>query len=220
MSLQKLLQNNNVEQPSSWEEASALAVNDMFNIANEFKQDGVVNTWHTTSTHRRNNNFWVGLHLKITPYPLANIKNIIDLCIDQELWKSDPQRYLGTENYSIMGDNRNLHSLLWGMIGASAILHCWNNDVELTEQEMATTLVKKQKDYGPKNISRFGLNGLTIRTHDKVARLENLLSKPMGVTNAVPNESIYDTLLDIGGYSAIGVMWIRNQFLIPLKDIK
>ena len=219
MSLNKLIQNNSAPAPDSWEEASALAVKDMFDIAEDFKQHGIVNVWHTTSTHRRSNNFWVGLHLKMTPYELSNIKNIIDLCINEELWKSDPQRYLGTDNYSIMGDNRNLHSLLWGIIGASAILHCWKNGIELTEQEMATTLVRKQKDYGPKNIARFGLNGLTIRTHDKVARLENLLSKPMGVTNAVPNESIYDTLLDIGGYSAIGIMWIRNQFLIPLKSI-
>jgi hypothetical protein len=53
--------------------------------------------------------------------------------------------------------------------------------------------------------------------HDKVARLENLLSKPKGVTNAVSDESVYDTLLDIGGYAAIALMWIRGEFLLPME---
>ena len=41
-------------------------------------------------------------------------------------------------------------------------------------------LVKKHNDYGPSNISDAPggpLNGLSVRLHDKVARLNNLLSK-------------------------------------------
>ena len=92
------------------------------------------------------------------------------------------------------------------------------NDIRVSDEEITDTLIKKQKDYGPKNISRFGLNGLVIRTHDKIARIENLLSKPDGVKNAVENESVYDTLLDIGGYAAIALMWSRGTFLLPLMS--
>ena len=77
-----------------------------------------------------------------------------------------------------------------------------------------TTLVKKQRDYGPENISRFGRQGLLIRCHDKVARLENLLAS--GKTPE--NESIHDTYMDIVGYSAIGIMWESRTFLLPLAS--
>ena len=79
--------------------------------------------------------------------------------------------------------------------------------------EVTDVLVKKQRDYGPENIRRFGRQGILIRMHDKIARLENLLA-----TGATPNnESIADTFLDIIGYSAIGIMWESGTFLLPLR---
>lgn len=76
-------------------------------------------------------------------------------------------------------------------------------------------LCSKQRDYGPKNISRFGIQGLLIRVHDKVARLENLLNN-----SVLPNnESISDTFLDIVGYAVIALMWIDGEFLLPMSDI-
>lgn len=78
------------------------------------------------------------------------------------------------------------------------------------------TLVRKQMDYGHGNIKRFGRIGLIVRIQDKVARLENLLSK--GLDDESPmNESIFDNVIDVMGYSAIGVMWERGTFLLPLK---
>ena len=41
--------------------------------------------------------------------------------------------------------------------------------------ECVSLLDSKQKDYGPKNISRFGVRGLSVRLYDKVERLANLL---------------------------------------------
>ena len=85
----------------------------------------------------------------------------------------------------------------------------------VTLNTLTNTLVKKQRDYGHENIARFGRQGLIIRTHDKLARLENLTKV---VRSYQPqNESIVDTVLDIAGYSAIGVMWERGTFLLPVK---
>jgi hypothetical protein len=50
-----------------------------------------------------------------------------------------------------------------------------------------------------------------VRCHDKVARLENLLA----AGREPRNESIHDTYMDLAGYSAIGIMWERNEFLLP-----
>jgi hypothetical protein len=78
-------------------------------------------------------------------------------------------------------------------------------------------LVKKQMDYGHNNIKRFGRIGLIVRMQDKVARLENLMSKYDD--DATPqNESILDNVIDVMGYSAIGIMWEREQFLLPLES--
>ncbi len=101
----------------------------------------------------------------------------------------------------------------WVKIGASAVLLNPELFKSLTVAEVTATLIRKQKDYGPENIRRFGRQGILVRMHDKVARLENLAS-----TGRVPsNESVEDTYLDIVGYSAIGIMWEEGTFLLPLE---
>jgi hypothetical protein len=70
---------------------------------------------------------------------------------------------------------------------------------------------RKQRDYGHTNISRFGRQGLMVRLHDKVARLENLFS-----SRATPNnESIEDNIIDLIGYACIAMMWEDKTFLLP-----
>jgi len=101
----------------------------------------------------------------------------------------------------------------WAVIGANAWEMAIKNDFSFSLGRITKTLIRKQRDYGHENIRRFGRQGLCIRVHDKVARLENLTK-----TGAEPNnESIEDTLLDIIGYSAIGIMWESQVFLLPLK---
>jgi len=53
--------------------------------------------------------------------------------------------------------------------------------------------------------------------HDKVARLENLLSSDDG-GGKPNNESIEDNLMDVVGYAAIGMMWESRLFLLPLAE--
>lgn len=69
---------------------------------------------------------------------------------------------------------------------------------------------RKQRDYGHNNISRFGRQGLMVRLHDKVARLENLLSSGRRPNN----ESIEDNIVDLVGYSCIAMMWEDETFLL------
>jgi len=125
------------------------------------------------------------------------------------------QTLRGIENYnyvpaqSLVVDGQGL----WSFVGRHALniltITGWRPD----KDEMIATLIRKQKDYGPENIARFGNIGLLIRMHDKIARLENIyakcesdFNKAVGV-NAVSDETIIDTLIDIMGYSAIALMW-------------
>jgi hypothetical protein len=81
--------------------------------------------------------------------------------------------------------------------------------------KMVELIASKQHDYGPTNITRFGVQGLLVRLHDKVARLENLSKRR---DTSAKNESVFDTLNDIVGYCLIGVMLLRGQFdTLPLK---
>lgn len=101
----------------------------------------------------------------------------------------------------------------WTRIGATAAQVTATRSKELTVAEVTETLIRKQRDYGPENIRRFGRQGLMVRMHDKIARLENL-----ELTGRSPdNESVTDNLLDVVGYSAIGIMWETGTFLNPLE---
>lgn len=69
--------------------------------------------------------------------------------------------------------------------------------------KQVTLLDKKQQDYGPRNISDFGLVGVVIRMNDKMQRLKRLV----GSKRRKPrNESVRDSLQDISNYGIIGQM--------------
>lgn len=76
---------------------------------------------------------------------------------------------------------------------------------------LAELLIKKQKDYGPKNISDSPggpLNGLRVRMFDKLARINNLVE-----TGATPeNESLRDSFMDIANYAIIAMMVLDKQW--------
>lgn len=103
----------------------------------------------------------------------------------------------------------------WAIIGANALEIAIQRGEPFDIIEVHATLIRKQRDYGPENIRRFGRQGLMVRMHDKVARLENLLSNDGG--GKPQNESIKDNLLDVVGYAAIGIMWESMTFLLPLE---
>ena len=97
-------------------------------------------------------------------------------------------------------------------LGAAAVRAASAAGVDINQENLIETLVRKQNDYGPENIARFGRDGVLVRLHDKIARLENLAAKdepPM-------NESVSDNYLDVIGYCSVGAMWESGEFLLPL----
>jgi len=72
-------------------------------------------------------------------------------------------------------------------------------------------LVKKQSDYGPKNIALSPggpLNGLRVRMHDKLSRINHLIEN-----GATPeNESLKDSFLDMANYSIIAMMVLEEEW--------
>ena len=80
-----------------------------------------------------------------------------------------------------------------------------------TYDELAELMLKKHKDYGPKNISESPggpLNGLRVRMHDKLARINNLIDN-----NKQPeNESLEDSFKDMANYAIIGLLVLRGKW--------
>lgn len=73
-------------------------------------------------------------------------------------------------------------------------------------------LVQKQMDYGPNNIAYAPggpLNGLLVRMHDKINRLNHLIYE---VQDTPKNESIEDSFIDLLNYSAIALMVLRGKW--------
>jgi hypothetical protein len=77
--------------------------------------------------------------------------------------------------------------------------------------EAGDLLLKKQMDYGPTNISKAPggpINGLRVRMHDKIARINNLIDKGVDPQN----ESLRDSFIDLLNYSAIAIMVLEGNW--------
>lgn len=85
------------------------------------------------------------------------------------------------------------------------------NDLGDTTSELFDLLLSKHADYGPKNISQSPggpLNGLRVRMHDKLARINNLVD-----TNQSPeHESLEDSFKDMANYAIIGLLVLRGKW--------
>ncbi len=85
------------------------------------------------------------------------------------------------------------------------------NSVNDTFEELKELLIKKHMDYGPKNISDSPggpLNGLRVRMHDKLARINNLVDK-----GSEPEyESLEDSFKDMANYSIIAMLVLRDKW--------
>lgn len=70
---------------------------------------------------------------------------------------------------------------------------------------LADLLIRKHRDYGAKNIAQSpggALNGLRVRMHDKLARINHLID-----TGKEPdNESLRDSFIDLANYAVIALM--------------
>lgn len=83
--------------------------------------------------------------------------------------------------------------------------------VGITYDEAEKLLLKKHKDYGPKNISGSpggALNGLRVRMHDKLARINHLYD-----SGATPeNESLRDSFIDMANYAIIAMLVLDDKW--------
>jgi hypothetical protein len=87
----------------------------------------------------------------------------------------------------------------------------FHDDAHAVYMESLEILLKKHRDYGPKNISQSPggpLNGLRVRMHDKTARINNLID-----SGATPeNESLRDSFLDLANYAMIALMVLDDTW--------
>jgi hypothetical protein len=85
--------------------------------------------------------------------------------------------------------------------------------VGATYQELLDLLMSKHKDYGPKNIADApggAINGLRVRMHDKLARINNLYDSIRDM--APEHESFEDSFKDMANYAIIGLLVLRGQW--------
>ena len=129
----------------------------------------------------------------------------------QNGWQLEHMRPTDIEDYYLLGR--------WDILARACLADVrapWRAEVdghEWTIQKIADILVGKQSDYGPRNILKFGTEGLAVRLWDKIARLNNIA----GHGHDPHNESLVDTKLDIVGYVAIGIMLELGWFTLPLR---
>ena len=87
----------------------------------------------------------------------------------------------------------------------------FSTDVKNYAMANAEILLAKHRDYGPKNISNApggAINGLRVRMHDKLARINNLVESGAEPTN----ESLYDSFSDLANYALIGMLVLDGKW--------
>jgi len=80
-----------------------------------------------------------------------------------------------------------------------------------TVESNMSLLLEKHNDYGPTNISMSPggpLNGLRVRMHDKLARINNLIDNDIDPIN----ESLYDSFQDLANYAVIAQMVMNGDW--------
>lgn len=106
----------------------------------------------------------------------------------------------------LQGWDDNLQANAHPQINEQFIADVWN-----VFDTAGSLLLRKNKDYGAKNISHSpggALNGLRVRMWDKVARINNLID-----SNVSPsNESLRDSFVDLLNYSAIAIMVLDGKW--------
>jgi hypothetical protein len=78
-------------------------------------------------------------------------------------------------------------------------------------QELGDLLISKHRDYGPKNVSLSPggpINGLRVRMHDKMARINNLVDNQQEARH----EPLEDSFKDLANYGIIGLLVLRGKW--------
>jgi hypothetical protein len=221
---------------NDWDSAAEACVNRIFDFSDQCGYDHIFEIVNKVDCYVLENRFLMPASLLnntgISQY-IEYLKDLIDYYIDKQMHNIDPAKlrtsYIETD--PIFLDSVQIHQA-WFLLAS----HCSIKMFEVLKDDpeygkfintwmnpslVTTTVIKKQHDYGPENIAKFGMWGIIVRLHDKIARLDNLLSTKRSGFNSVADETVYDTLLDIVGYSTVALLWINNWFFFPMKkDVK
>jgi hypothetical protein len=87
----------------------------------------------------------------------------------------------------------------------------FEEDVRIIYDELMSVLLAKHRDYGPRNIADApggALNGLRVRIHDKVARINNLIDN----SRKPQYESLEDSFKDLANYAIIALLVLRDKW--------
>ncbi len=76
--------------------------------------------------------------------------------------------------------------------------------------------IKKQQDYGPYNIAKFGEVGIIVRLSDKLERMKHLMKTGMQPNN----ESLVDTIIDIANYCVILQLVLNDIWPVKCNHYK
>lgn len=192
---------------TSWEQAADGAVNSLFGFYESFSKNLI--KYEGTEFRFKEEE---GYSFICSKSNLINIQSIVDIYINKKMYLK--------QDFS--DETVAMHQQFLVMIAAFAIdvakdISFNLEDFSYYKDDLVKTLIRKQNDYGPENIAKFGITGLTIRMYDKIARLTNLSSTDR--KQMVQDEPLFDTALDLIGYCAIGIMWCDQTFLLPMKGL-
>lgn len=88
-------------------------------------------------------------------------------------------------------------------------LQMFEEKAYMITDDLVNLLVRKQSDYGSHNIAGApggAMNGLLVRMHDKLARINNLTNN-----KKEPNyESLHDSFSDLANYCVIAIMVLNG----------
>lgn len=215
---------------NTWDEAAEHCVDKIFSFSEQCGNDHILDVVNKVHTVTLDNSFSL-------PFALLNyssysqyteyLKSLIDYYIDYEMHTIDPHNGESFTTLQEVWDSKQIHQAMF-LLASHCSISLFNMlledpeyskfvNVMMNKSILTSTVIRKQNDYGPENVSKFGMWGLVVRLHDKIARLENLLSPKRKGHNNVNDETVYDTLLDIIGYSTVALLWTNDWFLLPLK---
>lgn len=91
------------------------------------------------------------------------------------------------------------------------VIYLMNSKFRKYTDNLATTLESKNQAYGDsfdKSVDKYGLSVIGVRLSDKYNRIEHLITHHELKEN---DESLEDTLLDLAGYSILGLKYLKEH---------
>lgn len=222
--LEKLLSVNRINF-KSWQDADIHTVTNLFSFHEQMGNSSLTEVVESLFNNKeiKSNEFLSGINYN-TSSTLGLLDSIIDGYIESSLMTYDPNFLRGTSHTFTVDKCIQAHQVMLYLISLCAIrMHSSLQEMPdfssfvntMMNKEIVYKIVaKKQSDYGPSNVAKFGIYGLIVRTHDKIGRLRNLVE--CSKSNNVNDETVYDTLIDLVGYCTVSFLWINNWFLLPM----